>query len=442
MLAPAVLASQAPAALSALSATGSAIHASAASTIVPGNVGRTSIALVATYDVHLTLNYGSRAIAASSTMTVTNASGRPIDRLELNTIAARLGRLRLGPITVDDRRVTPSVRDQTILVPLGGILPAGSTATVHLSFRASLRSGLAGSDWLFTRANGIVDLYRWLPWISLARPFTRPNYGDPFYTASSPYVRVRVTTDRPLVIAATGARIGGSALSQTFEARDVRDFTITASPSYTVRTAHVGSTTIRLYSRPGFAAASVLAYVTQALSREGAIAGTYPYATFSVAQSAGGDGMESPQLIWLPREAAGSHLRWLTYHETAHQWFYGIVGSDQARQPFADEAAADQLARTASGIWRGSRCATARLDLSIYRYSAGCYFEIVYVQGSRFLDRIRAGMGSARYWAAIRGYIDGHRFGRGSTRALLDALDAATPVDLRPTFAPRFPSLY
>jgi aminopeptidase N len=51
-------------------------------------------------------------------------------------------------------------------------------------------------------------------------------------------------------------------------------------------------------------------------------------------------------------------------------------------------------------------------------------------------------MGSARYWAAIRGYIDGHRFGRGSTRALLDALDAATPVDLRPTFAPRFPGLY
>jgi hypothetical protein len=139
---------------------------------------------------------------------------------------------------------------------------------------------------------------------------------------------------------------------------------------------------------------------------------------FSVAQSAGGDGMESPELIWLPREAAGSHLRWLTLHETAQQWFYGLVGSDQAQQPFADEAAADMLARTASGIWRASRCPTARLDRSIYAYSARCYFEIVYVQGSGLLDEIRAQMGSTAFWAAIRGYIAAHHDGLGGTKLL------------------------
>ncbi len=375
-------------------------------------------------------------------MTVTNTSGGPIDRIELEAIAARLGHLALGPVTVDGRRVVPTVADQTITVPLGGVLPVGAVTTLRLSFRATLRSDLAGDDWLFTRTNGIIDAYRWLPWVSLARPFDRPNYGDPFYTASSPHVRVAITTDRRLVIAATGRHVSTVGLTQTFEAHDVRDFTITASPYYRVSTAHVGSTTVRLYARSGFPVSAVMGYATVALRREGALAGAYPYGEFSVAQSAGGDGMESPELIWLPRETAGSHLRWLTYHETAHQWFYGLVGSDQARQPFADEAAADMLARTASHIWRPSRCPTARLDRSIYAYSARCYFEIVYVQGSRLLDKIRARMGSAAYWAAIRGYIAAHRHGLGGTRLLLETLDAGTPLNLRPLYVPRFPSLF
>ena len=407
-----------------------------------GSVGRTSIHLTATYDVALSLHYGDRRLAATSTMTVTNRSGGPIDRIELESIAARLGHLALGPVTVDGRRVTPRVADQTITVPLGGILPAGAVTTLRLSFRARLRSGLAGDDWLFTRTNGIVDAYRWLPWVSLARPFDRPNYGDPFFTVSSPSVRVAITTDRPLKIAATGRLVSTVGLTQTFEAHDVRDFTITASPSYTLHTAKVGSTTVRLYARPGFPVSAVMGYATSALKREGQLAGSYPYAEFTVAQSAGGDGMESPELIWLPAETAGSHLRWLTFHETAHQWFYGLVGSDQARQPFADEAAADMLARTASGIWRASRCPTGRLDRSIYAYNSRCYFEIVYVQGSRLLDQIRARMGSNAYWAAIRTFIAAYRNGIGSTRALLEAIDAGTPKNLRSLYAPRFPSLF
>ena len=65
---------------------------------------------------------------------------------------------------------------------------------------------LAGSNWLFTRANGIVDAYRWIPWVSRATPFTRPNHGDPFVTPVSPEVIVNVTTDRRLVIASTADR--------------------------------------------------------------------------------------------------------------------------------------------------------------------------------------------------------------------------------------------
>jgi aminopeptidase N len=170
--------------------------------------------------------------------------------------------------------------------------------------------------------------------------------------------------------------------------------------------------------------------------------GPYPYATFKVVQSAGGYGMESPGLIWIPYGVGSANLRYLVAHETAHQWFYGIVGNDQARQPFADEATADFLARFITGTRRASRCSTATLDRTIYAYSSSCYYEVVYIQGGNLLDQARRRMGSTAFWAALREYIADHRYGITGTKTLLQALDDATPVDLSRLFAPRFPKYY
>ncbi|HEX7473460.1 MAG TPA: hypothetical protein VF323_10280 [Candidatus Limnocylindrales bacterium] len=435
-----------PGPVAATSATSPAASATtlagAASSIVPGRVDRTSFALVGRYSVSLGLRFDPGKIDVFTGIDVRNASSGPIDRLELNTIAARVGQMRLGTVSVDGRRVPATVDDQTIVVPLGGILPPGASTFVRVHYSATLRRTLSGSDWLFAKANGIVDLYRWIPWLSLRRPFDRPNNGDPFLTVASPLVRVTIATDRPLVVAATGRRVAKQGLVQTFEARDVRDMTITASPFYRRTTTTVGSTTIQVYAKPGFPAATVRGYARTAIARMGALAGAYPYATYTIAQSAGGDGMESPELSWIPAGPTGSHLRWLVTHETAHQWFYGLVGNDQARQPFADEAMADELARYVTGIRRASRCPTGRLDRSIYAYSNACYFEVVYVQGSTFLDGLRKRMGNAAFWSAVRGYVAAHRLGIATTKQLLTALDDGTPLDLRPLLHTRFPSLF
>jgi hypothetical protein len=196
-----------------------------------------------------------------------------------------------------------------------------------------------------------------------------------------------------------------------------------------------------MFSRPGFPAATVLAAARSALAKESALLGAYPYPTYDVAQTAGGSGMESPGLTWIPTHAA--NLRYLLAHETAHQWFYGIVGNDQARQPFADEAATDFVARYVTGLRRAPRCPTARLDLPIYRYSGACYYESIYIQGGNLLDDTRRAMGATAFWAAIRDYVAANRYGIASTRTLLDAIDRRTKLDLgRTRFAPRFPSLY
>jgi aminopeptidase N len=152
--------------------------------------------------------------------------------------------------------------------------------------------------------------------------------------------------------------------------------------------------------------------------------------------------MESPGLIWIPYGIGGANLRYLVSHETAHQWFYGLVGNDQARQPFADEAAADFLAREITGTRRGSRCSAGLLDRTIYSYSSTCYYEIVYIQGGNLLNEARRRMGSTAFWSALRKYVADHRYGLTGTSTLLKALDDGTPVDLSKLFAPRFPRYY
>src|SRR5262245_47288081 len=89
--------------------------------IVAGSANRTSLALSATYTARLKLSWAHHRIRVDATLRITNSSGGPIDRVELNTIAARLGNLRLDPVTVDGVAVAAKRTDQTIVVPFGGI---------------------------------------------------------------------------------------------------------------------------------------------------------------------------------------------------------------------------------------------------------------------------------------------------------------------------------
>ena len=171
---------------------------------MPGEVNRTSIKLEATYDADVDLGFNDRSLVVDVQITVTNRSGAGIDRVELNTITGPLGNLRLKVVRVDGVEADANVDDQTIKVQLGGVLPDDATALVRVRIRASIPSTLGGSNWMFTRVGGILQANRWIPWVGLHRPFDRPNHGDPFFTALSPHVTVRITTDRKLKIAAPG----------------------------------------------------------------------------------------------------------------------------------------------------------------------------------------------------------------------------------------------
>jgi aminopeptidase N len=410
--------------------------------IEPGSVNRANINLSATYDVELDLAWDSRRVGVETEIAIHNTSGAAIDRVELNTFAARLGGIAIDRVEVDDRPATWNLDDQTITVQLGGVLPAGRRVEVDVAYRSTLRSNTAGSNWLFTRTNGVASLYRWIPWVSRPTAFDRPNHGDPSVTPASPRVAVTVTADRPLVVAAPGVETstedGGR--RRSFVAWNVRDFALTAAPDYQVTTAVVDGIDVRVYSRPGDPAGTYRSQAVAALDTFADRLGPYPWTSFTLARSAGGYGMESPGMVWIP-PGAGS-LDYLIHHEVAHQWFYGLVGNDQASEPYADEAMADFVTRFVLGQRRTSRCGTADLDGTIYDYSDACYYEVVYIQGGNFLDDVRRQIGSTAFWNGVRAYVEANRFGLGGTKQLLDAIDAATSQDLFPTYRPRFDRYY
>jgi hypothetical protein len=418
--------------------------------LASGSVNRSSLDLTATYDVHAVLTVFSGELDVSTTIVARNDGDRSIDRLELNTVAARLGKLHITGSTVDERRVKVRVDDQTLIVPLGGLLQPGVTTTVRVSYRATLRTGVSGSDWMFTRSGGTYALYRWIPWISRAVPFDRPNEGDPFVTVSSPEVNVELLTDTPLVLAAPAAEVAeyaaGSGTAWTFTLRDVRDVALVLAPDFELQSDKVGKVIVKSYARTGTLATSrLLAVTTQALQEEQRILGVdYPWPVLVAVETDGGEAMESPGQVWIPRTLDTFNRNYLVHHEVAHQWFYGLLGNDQRADPFLDEATADQLARTALGSFRGTRCSRADLDGSIARYQGRCYYEVVYVQGGLLLEDVRGRIGSNRYWKALAAFVEAHRFGLVKTRELLDALTAAAPkgVKLRPLFRERFPNLY
>jgi hypothetical protein len=123
-------------------------------------------------------------------------------------------------------------------------------------------------------------------------------------------------------------------------------------------------------------------------------------------------------------------------HELAHEWWYGLVSSDQAEAPWLDEAFASysEEAAGAQGLpWCRSPGAYARLvtrPVDFFRSRLIDYGNAVYAEGACLLDVLGRRMGKARFRAALRAYVDANRYGWSTAAEFRAAMDAASPVSL------------
>lgn len=249
-------------------------------------------------------------------------------------------------------RSTDDPDDETdVAVRLPRPVAPGETITIDVAWKSQLPE-------IVERTGYLRDFFmvgQWFPKLARREPDgTWVHF--PFHPESefySDFGTYDVTLDVPesMVVGATGVRtdehVTAGRRHERYRIDDVHDFAWTAWASFEERDETIDGVRVRVLFPPGNGANAdaTLAAVKHGLAFYGAAYGRYPYPVLTVvhppeyAPAAGG--MEYPTLITTgaPWYAApfSSFVERITLHELGHQWFYGLVATDEHAWPFLDE---------------------------------------------------------------------------------------------------------
>ncbi len=167
--------------------------------------------------------------------------------------------------------------------------------------------------------------------------------GDPFYSDVANY-DVTITAPSKYIIAHTGEKVSEKTESNQkttkMRAKVVRDFSIVMSEKFEVHEEKIDKINLRYFGYNDIDAKRSLKAGVDAIRTFSKMFGKYPYSTFSIVKS---DfiygGMEYPNLVMISDDIDNiDDYMNVIVHETAHQWWYGVVGNDEFRYPWLDEA--------------------------------------------------------------------------------------------------------
>ncbi len=169
------------------------------------------------------------------------------------------------------------------------------------------------------------------------------NNGDPFYSDMANY-DVTITYDSIFTLASSGKQ-SETTLTETgkkktqIKANVVRDFAFVLSKRFQVISGKAGKTTVYYYYYDDEYANDSLKAGIDSINTFNSLFGEYPYETFSVVKANFiHGGMEYPNLVYISDsvESKKDYLN-VIIHETAHQWWYGLVGSNAVEYAWQDE---------------------------------------------------------------------------------------------------------
>jgi uncharacterized protein with GYD domain len=297
---------------------------------------------------------------------------------------------------------------------------------------------------------------------------------------------VTITVPETYVVAATGVLTAaiespGNTRTFTYRAEDVHDFGWMADPYMEVMKRDVsvaggGTVDVRVYHRPAqeeFAQRHLDA-ATAAMNRFSEWFVPYPWAVMSVIDpppeaTAGAGGMEYPTFV----TTAGDSLwarpgvrvpEYTTVHEVGHNWFQGILASNEPIEAWLDEGVnswadanvmADVYGTRTSGLdWMGWQA-----DMSALIYAAfddpsslpvpiataaaafideESYGMVTYLSTQRALHTLEKTFGPKKFRAAMKKYAEKWAFKHPTGKDLFDTLSAELGQNLDWFFGPVF----
>lgn len=172
--------------------------------------------------------------------------------------------------------------------------------------------------------------------------------GDPFLSECAEY-KVSLTVPKEYEVAATGDLTGERTLESkkvhTMYATNVRDFACVLYKNARILSEKVGDTTLSYYYYADETPKDTLSVAAESFAYYEERFGNYPYSTYTLAETAlCFGGQEYPRLSMLSAHLKKEEKARAVAHEVAHQWWYGVVGSDQVQNAWQDEGLAEYAA--------------------------------------------------------------------------------------------------
>lgn len=430
------------------------------------------------YHIDLVIADDLISLTGTETVLYTNRETVPLDSIAFQLYPNQLG----GSVTLSNIQVNSSPAatiylegNSAVLVKLPALLHPGESTKVSLDFSVDLPTEGGGNYGIFGFIDNIMVLDGFYPSIPVydatgwhAGPLP-PNADTTFNDAAFYLVRVKAPAN--LVLVTSGVEVekltSGKQQMTTFAAGPARDFYIAASTEFVKTSKIIGETVVNSYGLPVFQKGAEIALTTsiEALQDFSARYGAYPYTEFDVVSTPmqGATGIEYPgivginKLIYDPNQtisgvSAFAMLETTVAHEVGHQWFYNMVGNDQANQPWVDESLTqyvtsmyfldeygqngmDQYRESWVNRWNRVNEAAIPIGLPAADYKGAEYSAIVYGRGPIFFQTLAESMGQAVFDKFLQDYVKKYEWQISSTDDLKNLAKSACQCDLNPLFS-------
>jgi hypothetical protein len=288
--------------------------------------------------------------------------------------------------------------------------------------------------------------------------------GDPFYSQVADFdVTFSLPTGYRVISTGVNPPPQGSGKRQTVrvQEKDVRDFVAVLTKDYRCKEGEVDGTRVHLWYLPEARSVSDLLtkHAVAAMGFYNQTFGRYPYSEVDVVLGDTGEGiagMEYPGLITsLPyiedRTGKKSPAINVVAHELAHQWWYGVVGNNQVKEPWLDEGLTTfseflYMTEKEQGKYRdffervrlGSDQVHARTGLtsveSLYRYPDAVYGLMVYARPAAMLFQLMDEIGKEKVYQILKTYYQRYRYQVATANDFFAVANEVAGKDLTPFF--------